>query len=541
MKFLQSATIRRLQRLIGLPIVSSPLRSVLFALVALLAAVVLPLHAPRVEAQTGRAQLLLVIDGLRPDYVTPDVMPHLHALGQRGMVFTSHHAIYPTVTRVNASSLATGTYPERHGLMGNTVYSEKTFPGKGIDTSDHEQLEAMEKAEGQLLTAPTLNEMLADASKTMLVISAGSSGSSKLLSYPLKTGAVINPDLIRPERLQPTVLKAAGPGPAEAVPNNARNKWIVDIYLSLGLGDLKSDVTAIWFGDPDSTAHAKGVGTAETRQALGFVDREIGRLEDTLGQRGLLDRTNIVVVSDHGFSTHTAELRLAALVAPFSRPLPDGTPDIVVTEGAVNFRGAKDPARVQAVVAALQQRPEVGAIFTRPDGSGSTQGVVPGTLSFNVARWNHPRAAEILVSGNWTRNTNSAGFPGTTTQGGVAGHGTSSPFDIHSTLMAAGPDIRERATSAVPTSNVDVAPTLLRLLGMPVPPTMTGRVIEEALRSERGAATAVGTSGASATAPAGRADVSARSSDGSYRIDAHVSVVGESRYLDETEVVRPVR
>ena len=268
------------------------------------------------------------------------------------------------------------------------------------------------------------------------------------------------------------------------------------------------------------------------------MDRQIGRIEDTLRQRGLLDTTNILVVSDHGFSTHTGEMRLAALVAPFARSLPDGTPDIVVTEGAVNFRGVKDPARVQAVVAALQKRPEVGAIFTRPDGPGSAQGVVPGTLSFNVARWNHPRAAEILVSGNWTRNTNAAGFPGTTTQGGVAGHGTSSPFDIHNTLLAAGHDIRERATSAVPTSNVDIAPTLLRLLGMPVPPTMTGRVIDEALRSGRGPAP--GAAGGP-TAPSTRRDVSARLSDGSYRVDAHVSVVGESRYLDETEVVRPAR
>jgi hypothetical protein len=198
MKSLQSETTRRLERLIGVPVVSSTLTSALFGLVALLAAVALSLHAPRVEAQAGRAQLLLVIDGLRPDYVTPDVMPRLHTLGQRGIVFTSHHSVFPTVTRVNASSLATGTYPERHGLMGNTIYSEKTFPGKGINTSDYEQLEAMEKAEGQLLTAPTLNEMLTAAGKTMLVISAGSSGSSKLLNYPLKTGAVINPELIRP-------------------------------------------------------------------------------------------------------------------------------------------------------------------------------------------------------------------------------------------------------------------------------------------------------------------------------------------------------
>ena len=144
----------------------------------------------------------------------------------------------------------------------------------------------------------------------------------------------------------------------------------------------------------------------------------------------------------------------------FGRPAPDGGRDIVVTEGAVNFRGPVDPSRVAAVVADLQKRPEVGAIFTRPASEGSMLGVVPGTLSFNAARWNHPRAAEILVSANWNDERNAAGFPGKTTQTGTAGHGTSSPFDVHNTLIAAGPDFREHSTSAVPTSNVDLAPTI---------------------------------------------------------------------------------
>src|SRR3954451_20335364 len=75
--------------------------------------------------------LLIVVDGLRPDYVTADVMPALTALGQRGVVFAKHHSVYPTATRVNASSISTGAYPGMHGLMGNTVYfpriAAKTF------------------------------------------------------------------------------------------------------------------------------------------------------------------------------------------------------------------------------------------------------------------------------------------------------------------------------------------------------------------------------------------------------------------------------
>jgi predicted AlkP superfamily pyrophosphatase or phosphodiesterase len=488
--------------------------------------------APHAQAGSQpHAQLLLVIDGLRPDYVTPAIMPRLSALGRRGVTFTAHHSVFPTVTRVNASSMSTGAYPEAHGLMGNTIYSERTFPAKGLNTSEYEQLEAMEKAEGHLLTAPTLGESLQRAGKKFLVISAGSSGSALLLNHPVYNGAVINPEFVDPSSLRPRVLAAVGPGPAEAVPNNVRNKWAVDAYLSLGLGELKSDVTAIWFGDPDATAHQKGVGTDITLQALRYVDAEIGRIEDTLHARGILAGTNILVASDHGFSTHTGQLKLAELVAPFSRSLPDGNPDIVVTEGAVNFRGTPDRSRVAAVVAALQKRPEVGAIFTRPATDGSMQGTIPGTLSFNVARWNHARASDIMISGNWTSESNDAGFPGKTTQAGVAGHGTSSPFDVHNTLLAAGPDFRERTMSAVPTGNVDLAPTLLTLLGLPVPSTMEGRPIEEALRN--GPATA--------SVAVTHTTERARTANGSYEVTAYLSTAAGWRYLDYTEVRRAPR
>src|SRR5690349_3397047 len=74
-------------------------------------------------AQTPRrTHLVIVVDGLRPDYVTPKVMPRLFRLGRRGIVFTAHHSVFPTVTRVNASSFVTGAYPEAHGLLGNTIY-----------------------------------------------------------------------------------------------------------------------------------------------------------------------------------------------------------------------------------------------------------------------------------------------------------------------------------------------------------------------------------------------------------------------------------
>jgi arylsulfatase A-like enzyme len=499
-----------------------------FSFVLAAIAVMIGAAVTQVAAQSSRAHLLLVIDGLRPDYITADVMPRLHALGQRGVFFDAHHSVFPTVTRVNSSSISTGSYPETHGLMGNTVYSERAFPGKGLDTSKHEELEAMAAAEGSLLSAPTLGTVLQQAGKRMLAISAGSSGSAMLLNHLVSGGAVIHPALVLPSTLRDQVAAAVGPGPDEAVPNNRRTSWAVDAYLKLGLGELASEVTVIWFGDPDATAHAKGIGSETTRQALRHVDDDIGRIEDALRSRGLLERTNILVTSDHGFSTHTGTLKLAAAVAPFAQPMPDGTHDIVVTEGAIHLRAGRDPGRVAAIVADLQKRPEIGAIFTRPVSQGSSQGVVPGTLSFNVARWNHARSADILVSGNWTRETNDAGFAGKTTQGGVAGHGTSSPYDIHNTLIAVGPDFREHTRSLVPTANVDLAPTMLKLLGVPIPRSMTGRPIEEALR----------TGPALSSVRVEQQVESAKTPDGAYQVTAHISSAPGRRYLDYTEVRR---
>src|SRR5262249_38154835 len=173
-------------------------------------------------------------------------------------------------------------------------------------------------------------------------------------------------------------------------------------------------------------------------------------------------------------------------------------------------------------------RPEVGAIFTRPQAGAVGQGIVPGTLSLDVARGNHPRAGEILVSANWTAKTNAAGYAGTTTDNGVAGPGSSSMYRPPAGLIAPGPASREHAVSAVPTATVDVAPTVLHLLGLPIPKSMTGRVIAEALRS------GPTPESVRVTETAERA----RTADRSYAVTAHISVADGHRYLDFTEVER---
>lgn len=479
------------------------------------------------SAQATRSHLVIIVDGLRPDYVTSEEMPRLTALGRRGVVFNSHHAVYPTVTRVNASSLVTGAYPETHGLLANTIYIPSVNRARGLDTGQRERLEDVIKAEGRLLTAPTLGEILERVGKKLLVVSSGSSGSALLLNPADEDGPIVNVGFIRPGSLVAQVEKAIGKVPAHATPNDGQNQYAIDAYLKVGLNDLHPDLTMMWLNDPDGTAHGSGIGSELTRKSLALVDAGIGRVEDMLSMKGLLDQTNIIVTSDHGFSTHTGGFMLEEFLKPLAKVTPDGL-DIVIAEGAIYLRSGHDRARLAAIVEALQSRKEVGAIFTRPATAGGSAGEIPGTLSFDVARWNHPRSGDVLVSANWTSEANAAGFGGTTAQNGVAGHGASSPFDIHNTLIAAGPGFKQGATSEVPTGNVDVAPTLLHLLGIPAPPTMTGRVILEGLRA-----------GPQPTAVAViRRAETVQTRDGSYKLTANLSIVGGKHYLDSTEVKR---
>ena len=56
-----------------------------------------------------------------------------------------------------------------------------------------------------------------------------------------------------------------------------------------------------------------------------------------------------------------------------------------------------------------------------------------------------------------------------------------SPHDIHNTCVASGPDFRRGYTAEVPSSNVDIAPTIAWILGIPSPEGMDGRILKNAL------------------------------------------------------------
>lgn len=473
--------------------------------------------APRVKV------VVVIFDGLRPDYITKERMPALHAFAQRGVTGAAHHSLFPTVTRVNASALVTGAGPNANGILDNSVYLPSVDSATSLNTGDGK---AMAHADsvlgGRLLTVPTIPDLLAASGRRVMVASAGSSGSAYLLAGAGRAPTV-NAEYTAPRSLRRLADGVLGKAPPDASPNLALNARAVDALLRIGIDSLDVDVAYLWLSDPDHTVHGAGIGSTIGDASIRAADGEFGRMLTGLNDRGLTEQVNVIVVSDHGFSTH------AGRNAPMSSVLTPFRDRVTIAGGAVYVRRGGDSTRAE-VVRALQASPAIGAVFTResPNTRRRGAGIEPGTLSFTSIGWNHERAGDVLFSANWSHDTNSAGFGGRTEQAGTAGHGTTSPYDIAATLVAAGPAIRASSRSQVPTSNADIAPTLLHLLGVTVPSSMSGRVLHELLRD-----------GPLPDAVRVRRDqvsvhVTKANASTDYRVVLHRSRVGTAVYIDST-------
>jgi arylsulfatase A-like enzyme len=141
-----------------------------------------------------------------------------------------------------------------------------------------------------------------------------------------------------------------------------------------------------------------------------------------------------------------------------------------------------DPQKVAALVAFLESREEFGAVFI-----DSRYGALKGTLPLDTIKVENMagRNPDIVVSYTFDEAAMVQGFPGIEFEGGANNrgmHGSFSPIDVHNTLVAKGPDFRGAFADALPTGNVDVAPTLAFLFGLSMPGA-DGRPLYEALKS----------------------------------------------------------
>ena len=303
----------------------------------------------------------------------------------------------------------------------------------------------------------------------------------------------------------------------------------VDALLRIGLDLADADVLAAWLTEPDGTTHFRGIGAPETLAVIRAVDEEIGRLLDGLAARGVAEVTNILVTSDHGFTTRTGNTSLSGLLVDEGLKESGGSMDVVVAGDAIHVLEG-GPERIADIVRVLQQTDWIGPVFTPAEADGSDFGHLPGTVAYGAVGWSHRRTADILTSANWSDAVNEHGYEGEVFTSGVAGHGSTSPSDIRATFIAAGPDIKRGVVSNVPTGNIDVTPTALFLAGAEILVEVDGRVLMEALRD--------GPDPATVEVRSDPVETEVVLPELRYRLTVERSSVAGVMYFDGTRVVR---
>ena len=78
--------------------------------------------------------VVAMVDGLGPDYLEQSPMPVLKGLMAKGFTKTVA-GVMPSVTNVNNASIATGTWPEEHGITGNSFFDEAKGQAEYMENS----------------------------------------------------------------------------------------------------------------------------------------------------------------------------------------------------------------------------------------------------------------------------------------------------------------------------------------------------------------------------------------------------------------------
>src|SRR6266568_3377455 len=92
---------------------------------------------PTVAVAAGDRHVVIVVwDGMRPDFVSQQNTPALWKLPQSGVTFRNHHSVYPSATIVNGTAINTGVYPNRSGILVNHDYRSEIDARKSIDVEN---------------------------------------------------------------------------------------------------------------------------------------------------------------------------------------------------------------------------------------------------------------------------------------------------------------------------------------------------------------------------------------------------------------------
>ena len=502
-----------------------------FALEAIVAALVnLASITVGASLRQDRHVLIVVWDGMRPDFVSEQNTPTLWELARSGVTFRNHHSVYPSATIVNGTALNTGVYPDRSGILANHDYLSAIDARKSIDVENAGVVRKGDQLSGdEYVRVPTLAEVIRENGGECTVATAKTVG----LLFDRHNHSRGGPDIFVGESLTrdavDSIAKTLGPFPPANQPGD-RDSWTTKALTDFLWTKTIPTFSLLWLSEPDDTEHKTSPGDPSAIAAIKSSDQNLARVLGALERHDARSTTDIFIVSDHGFSTIERSIDVRKIlrdtgfnaVTEFASEPKPGQVMIVGNGGTVLFYViGHDAAITRRLVETLQQTDFAGVIFTRAP--------MDGAFGLDKAKIDSDGAPDVEMAFRWNENKNQFGVAGMIDgdwqrAAGKGTHATLSKFDMHNTLIAAGPDFRRGEIDELPSGNVDIAPTILRILGIKSSAELDGRMLVEAMTEPKSTSMQSATENLEATK---------KFPVGTWRQQLKISRVGSTIYFDE--------
>ena len=406
--------------------------------------------------------IVVMLDGCRPDLLRRARTPNLRALAAAGTTYLQARTVYPSQTRVAFVSLPTGAYPGSHGIVGGNDVMDAEWKTVGMGDDDPIAAQA-------LVARPTVFEAATAAGLTSLY--------AAMKGYELVGARGATWTINGKKTLDPAAWKVRYEATAEGSADLAAgykqllSRQLLDQTLQI-VREKRPNFVIVNLGAADYAAHSFGPESIRYLLTLEYLDGLVGDLLKALDDLGIRQRTAVIVSADHGFSD-VDPTRLVAPVADVGGHRLEALAARGIEHYLTNTGGSsmgvyvRDKGRVADAVAALRAEPWCEAVYCQ-----DAKAACDRTLE-SLHAYFPGRSPDLMVDLDDDAALNFA-QPGQ--------HGSLRHDDMAIPLILSGAGVAAGKVAGE-ARLVDVAPTVMRLLGLPPEGLRPdGRVLEDALR-----------------------------------------------------------
>ncbi len=385
--------------------------------------------SPTVNAKKARSApyvILMSLDGYRWDYTRRFNPPNLSKLIENGVQAESLIPCFPSKTFPNHYSIATGMYPDHHGLLDNSFYNlEKN---KVYKISDRNVVEDGSWYGGSPIWVQAARAGMVTASFFFVGSEADVQG-IRPTYYQKYDGSVKNEDRVH------QALKWLN------MPENERPHLIT-----------------MYFSDMDDRGHRVGPNNDEKlTEAILALDESLGSLFDGVQKTGL--PVNIIIVSDHGMLEVPTEKYIAV------ESIENDDAYLTVSNGAIVHIYLKNEKDLDRVFGELKEKENHFKVY-------KTAETPEFEIPVSSANWGD---LQIIPEDGWYFSPQrSIGLKKARNIEVSGEHGFSiDKKELHGIFYANGPAFK-KGLKIPSVKNIHIYPLICEILGMEVPAEVDG-------------------------------------------------------------------